>query len=54
MLVSNAAVAATTDMSETHTELQSVFGTANIGYKNFLFLDLTGRNDWSSTLPIDN
>ena len=52
--VSNAAVAATTSMSETHTELQSFFGTANIGYKNFLFLDFTGRNDWSSTLPTDN
>jgi TonB-linked SusC/RagA family outer membrane protein len=52
--VSNAAVAATTNMSETHTELQSLFGTANIGYKNFVFLDLTGRNDWSSTLPIEN
>ncbi|MBK9390360.1 MAG: SusC/RagA family TonB-linked outer membrane protein [Bacteroidetes bacterium] len=52
--VSNAAVAARTELSETHTELQSVFATANIGYKNFLFLDFTGRNDWSSTLPIDN
>jgi len=52
--VSNAAVAATTNLSEYHTELQSVFGTANFGYKNFVFLDLTGRNDWSSTLPIDN
>jgi TonB-linked SusC/RagA family outer membrane protein len=52
--VSNAAVTPTTNLSETHTELQSVFGTANIGYKNWLFLDLTGRNDWSSTLPIDN
>ena len=29
---------------------QSVFGTAQIGYKNYLFLDVTGRNDWSSTL----
>jgi TonB-linked SusC/RagA family outer membrane protein len=52
--VSNAAVAATTNMREYHTELQSVFGTANIGYKNFLFLDLTGRNDWSSTLPVEH
>ena len=52
--VSNAAVAATTRMNEYHTELQSVFGTANFSYKNFIFLDLTGRNDWSSTLPIDN
>ena len=52
--VSNAAVAATTNLSERHTELQSVFGTANFSFKNFLFLDLTGRNDWSSTLPLDN
>lgn len=52
--VSNSAAAATTGLSETHTELQSVFGMANFGYKNWLFLNLTGRNDWSSTLPIDN
>ena len=52
--VSNAAVQATTALSETHTELQSAYGTANFGFKNWLFLDLTGRNDWSSTLPIDN
>ena len=52
--VSNAAVAPTTELSERHTELQSVFGTANFSYKNFLFLDLTGRNDWSSTLPLNN
>lgn len=31
-------------------QIQSVFGTAQIGYKNQLFLDLTARNDWSSTL----
>jgi TonB-linked SusC/RagA family outer membrane protein len=31
-------------------EVQSVFATANIGYKNYLYLDVSGRNDWSSTL----
>ncbi|MFV0540354.1 MAG: SusC/RagA family TonB-linked outer membrane protein [Aestuariibaculum sp.] len=31
-------------------EVQSVFGSANIGYKDMLFLDVTGRTDWSSTL----
>jgi len=51
---SNAAVAATTGLSEYHTELQSVFATANFGFKSFVFLDFTGRNDWSSTLPVDN
>jgi len=29
----------------------SVFASANLGFKNFLFLDLTLRGDWSSTLP---
>lgn len=32
----------------------SVFGTANLGYNNYLFLDLALRGDWSSTLPPDN
>ena len=35
-------------------EVQSVYAFANLGYKNFLFLDLTARDDWSSTLPIEN
>ncbi|WP_198675363.1 SusC/RagA family TonB-linked outer membrane protein [Pleomorphovibrio marinus] len=32
--------------------VNSVFGAATIGYNNSIFLDITGRNDWSSTLPI--
>jgi TonB-linked SusC/RagA family outer membrane protein len=31
-------------------EQQSVFAAATFGYKNMLYLDVTGRNDWSSTL----
>jgi len=31
--------------------MQSVFATAQVGYKDALFLDVTFRNDWSSTLP---
>lgn len=34
----------------TEREVQSVFGALNLGYKNKLFLDVTGRSDWSSTL----
>lgn len=33
------------------SEVQSLYGTAQFGYKNALFLDVTARNDWSSTLP---
>lgn len=32
----------------------SAYGTASLGFKNIAYLDLTGRNDWSSTLPKDN
>jgi len=34
-------------------EVQSLFGFATIGWKNAIFLDVTARNDWSSTLPSD-
>lgn len=31
-----------------------LYGSATLGYKEYLYLTLTGRNDWSSTLPKDN
>lgn len=34
--------------------IYSVYGIANLGWKNMIFLDLTARNDWSSTLPKAN
>lgn len=34
--------------------INSGFGSVSLGYKGFIFLDVTGRNDWSSTLPLDN
>lgn len=30
--------------------INSVYGIAKLGYKDFLYLDITGRNDWSSAL----
>ena len=35
-------------------KIHSVFGFVQFGYKGFLYLDVTGRNDWSSTLPMEN
>lgn len=32
----------------------SVFGSAQIGFRNYAFVNVTVRNDWSSTLPIQN
>ena len=31
-------------------EIQSLFVTAQIGFRDYLFLDVSARNDWSSTL----
>lgn len=33
-------------------ESQSVYITGEAAYKNYLFLDVTGRNDWSSALGV--
>ena len=33
--------------------LVSVFGQAQLGYNNYAFLTVTGRNDWTSTIPIE-
>lgn len=35
-------------------DIQSLFGFIRGSYKGVVFLDVTGRNDWSSTLPSSN
>jgi len=35
-------------------EINAIFGSVSLGYRNLAFLDITGRNDWSSTLPKGN
>ncbi|WP_289659124.1 SusC/RagA family TonB-linked outer membrane protein [Flavobacterium panacagri] len=32
----------------------SAYASAQLGYKNYAYLNLTARNDWSSTLPSSN
>ena len=34
-------------------DVNSVYGFANLAYKDAIYVDLTARNDWSSTLPPD-
>jgi TonB-linked SusC/RagA family outer membrane protein len=34
--------------------LIGVYGSIDLGYKDMFFLNMTGRNDWSSTLPTAN
>jgi len=32
----------------------SLYGLASVGFRDMIYLDLTARNDWSSTLPPEN
>jgi len=35
-------------------KIYSLFGSAELSFRNYAFLNFTSRNDWASTLPIDN
>lgn len=34
--------------------IMGYYGVLTLGYKDYLYLNLTGRNDWTSTLPVEN
>ena len=40
--------------SLTRSRQQSAYVKTTIGYKDFLYLDVSGRQEWSSTLPLSN
>lgn len=40
--------------SLTRSRQQSAFVKTTVGYKDFLYLDVSGRQEWSSTLPLSN
>lgn len=40
--------------SNPEKRLNSVFGTLQVGYQGKIYVDVTGRNDWSSTLAYTN
>jgi TonB-linked SusC/RagA family outer membrane protein len=42
----------TVNYTDLNQEIQSVYGTLELAYKNYLFLTATGRNDWFSTLAV--
>ena len=42
------------DYGYSEREMQSVFFIGQADYKKFLYLDITGRNDWSSTLGVEH
>lgn len=52
--LSNALTTSVAENALIEKETQSIFGFVNLAWKNQIFLDITGRNDWSSTLPTNN
>lgn len=52
--LSNSLDPAVADPQRTEKAVNSVYVATQWSYDNAFFLDLTGRNDWSSTLPFKN
>ena len=42
------------DQPQAVKKVNSLYGSASLSYSSFLYLDITARNDWSSTLGEDN
>ena len=49
--LSNGATRTSLGESQSKRRLIGLFGDVTVGWKDMLYLDLTARNDWSSTLP---
>ena len=52
--LSNSAEIPSTSQSEWKRRYLAVFGSAEFAWRNMVYLTLQGRNDWSSTLPVNN
>ncbi len=52
--LSNTDIALTSSLDNRKKAINSLYGYGQISWKNQIFLDLTARNDWSSTLPKSN
>jgi TonB-linked SusC/RagA family outer membrane protein len=51
--LNNAKIRSTTQYKERY-RIVSAYGDLSLGWDNFLFLNITGRNDWSSSLSPEN
>ena len=49
--IDNAAVTPSPTDYDEQKKTRSLYGSLSLNYKGYLNVDLTGRNDWSSTLP---
>ena len=52
--LSNSAITPTVSNSQVHSAVNSAYGSANFTFNRYWTVEVTGRNDWSSTLPKAN
>ena len=52
--ISNSQVPVVATQRNTKKRINSLYFSGQVGWNKAIFLDFTGRNDWSSTLPKDN
>ncbi len=52
--LSNGQASAQVKVYDKNYKVNSLYGMAAVGFKDRYFLDVTARNDWSSTLPASN
>lgn len=48
--LSNSRIPLVTSQFDTEKRINSIYGLGQIAFREYLFLDITGRNDWSSAL----
>lgn len=42
------------DVDEENERYYGVYGDFTLGYRDYIYLEVSGRNDWTSTLPIES
>jgi TonB-linked SusC/RagA family outer membrane protein len=52
--ISNGKVHTSEGFTKSRKQINSIYATAALSWDNYLYLDVTARNDWSSTLPKNN
>lgn len=52
--LANAGITPSFSNSEAHSAVNSAYGSAIATFNRYLTVEVTGRNDWSSTLPKEN
>ncbi len=52
--LSNASSNVYTESADLNKKVNSLYALGSFSYRNLVFLDITARNDWSSTLPAGN